>query len=177
MRYDFAMARFFASDGSEERAREVSSAVARILAAADADIAARRPVCNASGRCCHFEAWGHRLYVTAAEVMHFARVHVAAGTTEKPGNAKSVSLPQFFARDEPEGCPYQVDNLCTAREARPLGCRVYFCDANNQSWQNDVYEKYHAQLKALHEAGGLPYRYLEWRTALRELTAPAAALG
>ena len=25
-------------------------------------------------------------------------------------------------------CPFQKDNLCTAREPRPLGCRVYFCD-------------------------------------------------
>ncbi len=25
-------------------------------------------------------------------------------------------------------CPYQEGNLCTAREARPLGCRTHFCD-------------------------------------------------
>jgi Fe-S-cluster containining protein len=81
-----------------------------------------------------------------------------------------VSLPQFFAREKVEGCPYQVDKMCTAREARPLGCRVYFCDSNAQSWQNEVYEKYHAQLKAVHERLGLPYRYVEWRAALRELT-------
>ena len=43
----------------------------RVLAEADADIAARKPVCRASGRCCQFEKYGHRLYVTTAEVMHF----------------------------------------------------------------------------------------------------------
>ena len=62
-----------------------------------------------------------------------------------------------------------MNNLCTAREARPLGCRIYFCDENAQAWQNDVYEKYHARLRAVHEEFGLPYRYLEWREALREL--------
>ncbi len=150
-------------------------AVAQILATADADIAARKPVCISSGRCCHFEAWGHRLYVTAAEMIHFAQVH--APTTANPkskigaahGDRKSVSLPQFFAQEQIEGCPYQIDNLCTAREARPLGCRIYFCDENAKSWQNEVYEKYHTQLAAAHEEFGLPYRYIEWRAALREI--------
>jgi Fe-S-cluster containining protein len=148
----------------------LSSAVAAVLAEADADIAARRPVCRASGRCCKFEEYGHRLYVTAAELLHFARAHVAtpdAGRPETPGRA--VALPQFFARPSPAGCPYQVDGLCTAREARPLGCRLYFCDENAQSWQNEVYEKYHARLRALHDEFGLGYRYLEWRAALREV--------
>jgi Fe-S-cluster containining protein len=59
--------------------------------------------------------------------------------------------------------------MCTAREARPLGCRVYFCDENAQGWQAEVYEKYHGKLKALHEEVGLAYRYVEWRAALREM--------
>ena len=150
----------------------LSVAVAAVLAEADADIASRRPVCRSSGRCCKFEAYGHRLYVTAVELEHFARVHVA----EKDKRQKTkdervgvVSLPQFFAQDKPEGCPYQVENLCTAREARPLGCRIYFCDENAQGWQNEVYEKYHTRLKELHALHGIPYRYLEWREALREL--------
>jgi Fe-S-cluster containining protein len=150
---------------------KISESVHAILAAADADIAARRPVCRSSGRCCHFETWGHRLYVTTAEMIHFASVQGpdAGGGTESIENQKSVSLPQFFSQPNPEGCPYQQGTLCTAREARPLGCRVYFCDENAQSWQNEVYEKYHAQLTALHERHGLPYRYIEWRTALGEI--------
>ena len=148
----------------------LTDAVAQVLAEADADIAGRKPVCLASGKCCKFEQYGHRLYVTAAELHHFV-------STQKPlenrksgiENSPSVSLPQFFANEKPEGCPYQVEGLCTARDARPLGCRIYFCDENAQSWQNGVYEKYHAKLRALHDAFGLPYRYMEWRAALREL--------
>src|SRR5206468_1322643 len=121
----------------------LSIAVAAILAEADADIAARRPVCRSSGRCCKFEAYGHRLYVTAAEVEHFARVHVQKEMqnakremqNQMPRARGAVSLPQFFAQASPEGCPYQVNNLCTAREARPLGCRIYFCDEYAQAWQ------------------------------------------
>jgi hypothetical protein len=32
-----------------------------------AEVAARRPVCLPSGRCCRFEEYGHRLYVTGIE--------------------------------------------------------------------------------------------------------------
>ncbi|HEY4328910.1 MAG TPA: hypothetical protein VGN88_04180 [Phycisphaerae bacterium] len=151
---------------------DLSSAVAQILAEADADIAARRPVCISSGRCCHFEDYGHRLYVTAAEAHHFAQIHAPSkieNQKSKIENQTITSLPQFFAQDAPKGCPYQVDKLCTAREARPLGCRIYFCDENAQSWQNDVYEKYHAKLAALHKTFDLAYRYIEWRDALREM--------
>jgi hypothetical protein len=135
----------------------VVTAVAAVLAEADADIASRQPVCRASGRCCQFEKFGHRLYVTTAELLHF--VHVQ-------GVGKGIPLP--LLTQNAEGCPYQVEGLCTARAARPLGCRVYFCDANAQAWQNEVYEKYHAKLKAVHDALGVPYQYTEWRAALRE---------
>jgi Fe-S-cluster containining protein len=151
--------------------QDLSAAVAEVLADADADIAARKPLCRASGNCCKFEQHGHRLYVTAAELIHFAHTHAPAIENQKLKieNTHRLSLPQFFAQPAPTGCPYQVDNLCTAREARPLGCRIYFCDANAQSWQNDVYEKYHRRLRELHDRFAVAYRYLEWRAALREL--------
>ena len=163
---------------------DISEAVAAILAEAEADIAARRPVCKASGRCCKFEAYGHRMYVTGVELLHFGRVERVGenegdfGNTLKGGlrtedtlkvELHAVSLPQFFAGEKFEGCPYQVGGLCTARQGRPLGCRVYFCDENAQAWQSEVYEKYHAKLKAVHEKFGVAYRYVEWRAGLREL--------
>lgn len=173
---------------SPEKRAEIVSAVGKILAQVDADIAARAPVCEASGRCCKFEAYGHRLYVSAAELVYFAammaRDEVRAGAgpeVQARGDEKrGVSLPQFFGGEQGvSGCPYQVENLCTAREARPLGCRIYFCDPGAQGWQNEVYEKYHSQLVALHEAtraggadnnpAGLAYEYLEWREALKRL--------
>jgi Fe-S-cluster containining protein len=153
----------------EQQARALSDAVAAVLAAVETDIAARKPICNASGRCCRFEAYDHRLYVTAAELAHFSLTQQIKRPEATSKNTSAVSLPQFFAADHPAGCPYQIEGLCTAREARPLGCRIYFCDENAQSWQNEVYEKYHAQLRALHERFDLPYRYIEWRAALREM--------
>jgi Fe-S-cluster containining protein len=164
-----------AMTGMHEAAK-VSAGVAVILAEADQDIASRRPVCLSSGRCCQFETYGHRLYVTAAELLHCSLVQAPqsppARKSGKSDTGATISLPQFFAQDNPEGCPFQVDKLCTAREGRPLGCRVYFCDQNAQSWQSEVYEKYHAQLRALHEKFDIPYRYLEWRAGLREIACP-----
>ena len=154
-----------------EQVKRISGGVAGILAAADAEIAGRGAVCRGSGRCCHFEEWGHRLYVTTAELVHFVHAHLAiAARQSKIGNQETgiTSLAQFLAEKDPGGCPFQSGTLCTVRDSRPLGCRVYFCDRAAQAWQNDVYEKYHAQLRALHEQFKVPYRYLEWRAALRQ---------
>src|SRR5688572_16070154 len=92
------------------------------------------------------EAVAQILAEAAAEMLHFSHVQAAANERPETVPANAVSLPQFFATESPRGCPYQVDGLCTARNARPLGCRLYFCDENAQSWQNEVYEKYHARL-------------------------------
>jgi hypothetical protein len=71
-----------------------------------------------------------------------------------------------------------MEGKCTAREGRPLGCRVYFCEeagggGGENGWQNALYEKYHEKLQAAHERFGVPYRYMEWRVGLRELMASA----
>ena len=36
-------------------------------------------------------------------------------------------------------CPYQRESLCTARHARLLGCRTYFCDARAREAGEGVY--------------------------------------
>lgn len=130
----------------------LDAAVTDLYARLDDEIAARNPVCNNRGACCRFDTYGHRLYVT------------------------QVELDYFIGRQRPRGilpvtsgtCPYQVDGLCNAREHRPLGCRVFFCDENTQAWQPGVYEKYLGDLKRIGHEHGVSYRYSEWLTALRE---------
>ncbi|HWE94497.1 MAG TPA: hypothetical protein VG269_11085, partial [Tepidisphaeraceae bacterium] len=68
-----------------------------------------------------------------------------------------------------KGCPFQRLKLCTVHAIRPFGCRMFFCDATSTQWQNDAYERFHAELKQLHERLEVPYFYVEWRQALREL--------
>ena len=152
-------------------AMEISRAVAGVLAEADGEIAGRGAVCRGSGRCCRFEEWGHRLYVTGVELVHFGEIENRKLKIDKAsaGAGGLGVLGEFFLAEVPRGCPYQMGNLCGAREGRPLGCRVYFCEAGAQGWQSEVYERYHGQLRAIHERLGVPYRYLEWREALREI--------
>ena len=67
-------------------------------------------------------------------------------------------------------CPYQVDGACSVHTVRPMGCRVFFCQAGQEAWQRDLYERMLGELRRLHERFALPYRYAEWRGLLAEWT-------
>src|SRR3954470_5599268 len=108
----------------------------------DREVAAAGPVCVASGRCCRFKEYGHTLFISnlEAEVL----------LTDAPAHGESVS---------PDLCPYQKNNLCTAREPRPLGCRVYYCDPSYQDTGNQITEKYLARLKEIARQHDRDWRY------------------
>ena len=142
------------------------AAVARVYENLQREIDARKPVCTASGRCCRFEEFGHRLYVTTIELAAFV-----GQLAERPTNPNSGG-----------GCPFQVNGLCSVHTIRPFGCRVFFCDATSDDWQHQQYERFHAELKRLHDEFDVAYHYVEWRDALRQLdlvesAAPTAATG
>ena len=120
----------------------------------DAAIAAHRPVCINRGACCKFAEFGHKLYVTDVELAYFV-----AGQN---GAARPVI--------DHAACPYQIDGLCTARDHRPLGCRIFFCDPAAQGWQGPEYERFLTRLKNIGEKHGVPYRYREWLSALQDST-------
>jgi Fe-S-cluster containining protein len=116
--------------------------VLEIYREADAAVADAGPVCVASGRCCRFKEYGHVLYLSGLE----AEVLLAAA----PAYDKPVS---------PDFCPFQKKNLCTAREPRPLGCRVYFCDPQYQEKCNQITETCLRKLKALAEECRIDWQY------------------
>jgi hypothetical protein len=111
------------------------------------------PRCELSGRCCDFERFGHELFATTLEVSYLRR------SGAEPVNA-DVDL-----------CPYWVERRCTAREGRPLGCRVFFCDERFEQVMHEVAERYHARVRQIIERAGLPYRYGRFVRLVRE--APA----
>lgn len=115
----------------------------------DREVAAAGPVCVASGRCCRFKEWGHVLYISNLE----ADVLLAAA-------------PEYDAPVSPDFCPFQKDKLCTAREPRPLGCRVYFCDPNYQATANAITEKYLRRLKDIAQDNGIEWSYAPLRQFL-----------
>lgn len=116
--------------------------VLEIYQAADREVAAAGPVCLASGRCCRFKEYEHTLFISNLE----AEVLLEAA-------------PPYDAPVSPDFCPFQKDNLCTAREPRPLGCRVYYCDPSYQETGNQITEKYLNHLKRLAKENGLEWRY------------------
>lgn len=124
----------------------------------DAAIARRAPVCTNRGLCCNFDAYGHDLFVTTVELAHFAAGHRDAW---RPTTSERC-------------CPYQREGMCTAREHRPMGCRVFFCDESSADWQHAEYEKRLAELKGIGAALGVEYRYAEWLSALKSV--PAAGV-
>lgn len=46
---------------------------------------------------------------------------------------------------------------------------MFFCDPSSTEWQNEAYERFHAEIRSLHESLAVPYFYIEWRAALRML--------
>ncbi len=116
--------------------------VRELYAEVDREVAAAGPLCIASGRCCRFKEYGHTLFLSnlEAEVL----LH-GAPPYDRPVTA--------------DYCPFQKGNLCTAREPRPLGCRVYYCDPSYQETGNRISEAYLRRLKDLADAEGIAWHY------------------
>jgi len=115
------------------------------------DIARAAPICELSGRCCRFKEFGHTLFLSRPE---------AEWLLEQ-------GLPEKATIDE-AGCPFQIDGLCTARERRPLGCRVYYCDPRYAGVGEALSERYLARLKRLHDETGTNWEYRPLHAFLRE---------
>jgi len=150
--YDPRMHRVFAQAVRDAAQRpQAVAAVLRLHEQLEQAIRQRGPRCELSGRCCHFEKFGHRLYVTTLDVAAFL-----AADPPPPGEIG-------------EGCPFQQNGRCGVHAIRPLGCRIFFCDPSAEQWMQEQYEILHSALKRLHEDFEVPYFYLEWRQALRSL--------
>ncbi|HNX27081.1 MAG TPA: hypothetical protein PKK48_06700 [Phycisphaerae bacterium] len=115
------------------------------LVAAQREIDACNPQCDACGRCCLFETAGHRLYVSTGELALLL----------------SGEIPP---KNGPLHCRWQISDRCTVRETRPLGCRVFYCKTD----LCDIYEKFHRKLVNIHKKYGISYFYAEMTAAAEE---------
>ena len=130
---------------------DVRAPVENVYLALQDAIDLRKPICSASGRCCRFEEYGHRLFVTTMEMAAFIA---------------QIDRPLVPVEWSGMGCPFQLKGLCDVHRIRPFGCRVFFCDETSVKWQAEQYERLHRELKRLHEELCVPYFYVEWRAAL-----------
>jgi hypothetical protein len=136
---------------------ELKRRVLEVYAEADRAVTAAGPRCDASGRCCRFKEYGHTLFLSRFEAELLIE-----------------SAPPYTVPVSADACPFQVDNLCTAREARPLGCRIYFCDPAYQARQGEITEAALAALKRLAGEFGTGWRYAPLPDFLNEADRPAA---
>ncbi len=130
---------------------DVRRKVLEIYHAADAAVAAAGPVCVASGRCCRFKEYGHTLFISNLEA-----------------DVLLDAAPPYEQPASPDFCPFQKENLCTAREPRPLACRVYYCDPAYQETGQQISEEYLRRLKRLAQEEGLAWRYAPLHVFLNE---------
>src|SRR4051812_5783625 len=89
---------------------EVREAIAAVYRDLETRIDLRKPMCKTSGRCCRFDDFGHRLYVTTIEL---------AGFVYDLELRSSV-----IAQGDGGGCPFQLNGLCGVHAIRPFGCRI-----------------------------------------------------
>src|ERR1051325_9677199 len=111
---------------------ELIAAMEQFYRELDQDIAARRPICWNSGECCRFGQYGHRLYVTALEVAYYLAKAQSTDSHSLPP-ANHVSLPVLGSSSNDDTCPH-ANGGCQARQRRPMGCRIFYCDPAAQDW-------------------------------------------
>jgi hypothetical protein len=120
------------------------------------DLARHAPVCELSGRCCRFQEYGHTLFISEPE----ARLLIA----DAPVPARPL--------DDGQSCPWQDSSKrCTARDARPLGCRIFFCDPAFEEIAPQLSETYLGKLKELANLRGWPWNYAPLHRHLHEAQA------
>jgi len=105
--------------------------------------------CDICGRCCDFERFDHRLFVTTPELMYLAA---------KQGT-ESIK-PMTTNR-----CSYQTDNKCTVYKFRFAGCRIFYC-RGDADFQSRLSESALKKFKSICEQFQIPYRYIDLPTAL-----------
>ena len=128
-----------ASAAARERAFAGLKAIYREV---DEFIDKASPVCIVRGKCCRFEEADHRLYATRLEADYAA-----------------FCLPEAPAPEAAGRCPYHVKGRCTAREARPLGCRTYFCDTRTSTVLEEAHEHFLARIRELEVETAYPHAY------------------
>lgn len=122
-------------------ADQAHARLGELYADLEAELAALAPRCELSGRCCDFPRSGLSLYATDLE-LEWLRARTGGGRNHHPAL-----------------CPHWVAGRCEARDGRPLGCRLYFCDEEKAAALEELSVRFHARLKRIHDETGQPYRY------------------
>jgi len=147
---------------------KITNKVAEIYNRLDSHIRKQNLHCRACGKCCDFDSFGHRLFVTTAELIYLTE-------NLPPEEIKPMTTSR---------CPYNEEGKCTIRDFRFAACRIFFCSAD-PNLQSRLTEDVLRKLKSLCITEAIPwgtpnakegvwgplYRYTDLKTALNSLTA------
>jgi hypothetical protein len=107
-------------------------------------VAEHAPACALSGRCCRFREYGHTLFLSEPEAVLLV--------ADAPRPVRPL--------DAGESCPWQdAQGRCTSRSARPLACRVFYCDPRFETAAQELSETFLSRLKQSCEIHGWPWNY------------------
>ncbi|MBN1816489.1 MAG: YkgJ family cysteine cluster protein [Sedimentisphaerales bacterium] len=111
--------------------------------------------CMVCGKCCDFETYDHRLFVTTPEIVYF-----------------SARMDQDEMRIMTGGvCPYLYGGKCSVHNHRFAGCRIFLCKESLSSQQQaQLSEESLRRFKGICQTYDLPYRYGDLKTALSWFT-------
>ncbi len=117
----------------------------------EAELASINPGCNSCGTCCHFDEFNHVLYASTIETNYIR---------------ENVEVPHFDSNKNV--CPFLVNNECSIREHRALGCRVFFCNPQYKETLQEIYEKYYTMIKDLAIENEVEWHYAPMMKLLKE---------
>jgi len=109
---------------------------------------------DSCGRCCDFEAFDHRLFVTPPELMYLAANLGAENIKPMPDSR----------------CPYHLICQCTVYKYRFAGCRIFSCKGD-ADFQSGLSESVLKKFKSICTEFNIPYRYTDLATALNNYPA------
>lgn len=136
----------------------------------DVDARLSGDTCPTSTECCRFGITGREPYVTSVEVALVERAIARRGGARALGRAPApLQAPapadrkdkrRLAMADDEEPCPLlDAKGRCSVYDARPFGCRTYYCDRAIRSsdvGQRDINEfvRRIRDIAARHEVGG-----------------------
>lgn len=136
-----------------DREMEIAGAVGQVFDWIDSQISQNPAQCRECGKCCDFQSYDHRLFVTSCELIYFV-------TKLKSDKIKPMSAGR---------CPYNTDGKCTVYPFRFAGCRIFFC-RGDEDFQRRLSEQASEKFKAICEEFGIPYSYTDLPTAFDKAT-------
>ena len=148
---------------------EIDAEVAAIHEEVAEAVRAAAPLCLASGQCCRFRENRIRLEATGIEACRCLLLTAASG--------RGIGHADLDQAIEAGTCPWNIDRLCVAREGRPSGCRVYYCDPRAKELVPKLQRHAMDRLQAIHVRHQLVWAFGEWREMLRGVMLVAEADG